>query len=78
MLNPYYYPFYPFFKFKKRKRRNLFPKPIEIHPPSREEKKKKNTKSTESEKFMPFVAPLENYLVMINRFRKNSEQDSKN
>ena len=81
-LNPYLFPPYPIYKLKRSKRKknqNCFPKPIVVQSASKEDQNKdnKNTTSTETEKGIPFVDPLENYLVLINRFKKNPDRNSK-
>ena len=81
-LNPYLFPPYPIYKLKRSKRKknqNYFPKPIVVQSASKEDQNKdnKNTTSTETEKGIPFVDPLENYLVLINRFKKNPDRNSK-
>ena len=80
---PYPYMYYPpYIKIKKPKKPLPYPKPIIIQSPplqnQKSNKKNKKTESNSSEKGTPFIDPLENYLQMLNRFKKpNGNQSNK-
>ena len=82
---PYwYYP--PYYKIKKPKKKfNLFsyPKPIIIKssPPPKEQKNKKKRKTTKTEssnsqKEISFIDPLDNYLKSLNNYKKHVSNSS--